>query len=91
MSHFPWMHTILVYDCGKLRVLIFGVNQDDKLWVKLNGWIICSTYTSFSLDASVVGNIQGVVSQFIYTTRKDLLSMEIMTKIFHGDGPYESM
>jgi hypothetical protein len=83
------MHTILGYDCGKLKVLIFGVDEDEKLQVKLNDWIICSTYTSFSLYESVADNIQEVVSQFIYTTRWDLFSVEIMDEIFHRDGPYE--
>jgi len=59
------MHIILCYDCGKLKVLIFGVDEDDKLQVEVNGWLICSTYTNFSLDASVPGKIQEVVSQFI--------------------------
>ena len=83
------MHIILGYDCGKLKVLIFGVDEDDKLQVEVNGWLICSTYTNFSLDASIPGKIQEVVSQFIYTTRRDLLSMAIMDEIFHRDGHYE--
>jgi hypothetical protein len=65
-SCFPWMHTIDVYDCGKLNVLIFGVDEDDRLQLKVNGWIICSIYTSSTFDVSIVRNIQEVVSQFIY-------------------------
>ena len=41
------MCTIPVYDYGELNLLIFGLVEDGRLQVKVNGWIICSTCTNF--------------------------------------------
>ena len=35
LSYCPWMHAILVYDFEKLKVLIFGVDEDGRLQVKV--------------------------------------------------------
>lgn len=89
LSYCPWMYAIPVYDYGKLKVLIFGLDEDGRLQV--NGQIICSTCTSFAFYASAAGKVQEVVTHLIYTTRQDLLFVANMDEIIHGDGHYESM
>jgi len=89
LSCCQWMHAIPVYDYGKLKVLIFGLDADGRLQV--DGRIICSTCTSFAFYASAAGKVQEVVTHLIYTTRQDLLFVANMDEIFHGYGHYESM
>ena len=37
LSRCPWMCAIPVYDYGELKVLIFGLVEDGRLQVKING------------------------------------------------------
>ena len=83
LSYCPWMHAILIapgcmlflYDFEKLKVLIFGVDEDGKLQVKvavrkIQEVVSHLIYTQGGAGPTLCGNHD---------------------EIFHGDELYESM
>ena len=79
LSCFLWLHGIHVYDYGKLKVLIFGLDEDGRSQVKVNGWTIFSAYGSFSFYAIALAMVhrETIMDEIFHVVGQSLVDFGI--------------
>lgn len=77
-SSCPWMHVVPIGDSGKLKPLVFGLDDIGRL--HLSGKILCNNCSSFSFYSNSADQI---ITHLILATRQDLLFIVNISDILH--------